>query len=119
MRKKAKLIFFLRRHVLSFSKTVPEKKWLCEMLLRGDLCKTKIIINEQTFEIVCTVHGFATVFGLDIKSEKKYIRPRPKKNYFVVDTFKLILKDQLIPDGVYKRSEELFDGFNFLLREDE
>ena len=76
-------------------------------------------INEQTFEIVCTVHGFATVFGLDIKFEKRYIRPRPKKNYFdyfVVDTFKLILKDQLIADGVHKRSEQLFDGFNLFFK---
>ena len=80
--------------------------------MRCDLCKTKIKINEQTFEMVCTVHGFATVFGLDIKFEKRDIRPRPTKNYFVVDTFKLILKDQLIPDGVHKRSVQLFDGFN-------
>ena len=51
-------------------------------------------------------------FGLVIKVEKRFIRPRPRKNYFVVDTFKLILKDQLIPDGVHKRSEQPFDGFN-------
>ena len=56
--------------MLSFSKKAREKKWLCEMCLRGDLCKTKIIINEQTFEVACTVHGFATVFGLDVKFEK-------------------------------------------------
>ena len=49
--------------------------------------------------------------------KKRDIRPRPKKNYFVVDTFKLILKEQLIPDGIYKRSQRLFDGFNlFFMR---
>ena len=68
----------------AFSKTAQERNRLREKCLRCDLCKTKIIIiNEQTFEIVCTlVHGFATVFGLDI----------------VVGTFKLIEKDHLIPD---------------------
>ena len=49
--------------------------------LRCDLCKNKItIINEQTFEIVCTVvHGFATVLGLDINLEKDIHKTTAKK----------------------------------------
>ena len=78
----------------ALSKTAQERNRLREMCLRCDLCKTKIIIiNEQTFEIVCTlVHGFATVFGLDINFEKDMHKTKAKKE------FELILKDQLIPD---------------------
>ena len=56
----------------------------CVRSVCGDLCKTKIIIiNEQTFEIVCTlVHGFATVFGLDINFEKDIHKTTAKKELF-------------------------------------
>ena len=50
--------------------------------MRCDLCKTKIIINEQRFEIVCTMHEFATVFVLDINFEKNVHKTKAKKNYF-------------------------------------
>ena len=73
------LNIFLGSRVRAFSKTAQERN-----RLRCDLCKTKIIIiNEQTFEIVCTlVHGFATVFGLDINFEKDMHKTTAKKELF-------------------------------------
>ena len=74
----------LGSRVRAFSKTAQERNRLHEKCLRCDLCKTKIIIiNEQTFEIVCTlVHGFATVFGLDINFEKDIHKTTAKKELF-------------------------------------
>ena len=65
----------------AFLKTAQEKNRLREKCLRCDFCKNKItIINEQTFEIVCTVvHGFATVYGLDINLEKDIHKTTAKK----------------------------------------
>ena len=56
----------------AFSKTAQERK-----------IRKIIIINEETFEIVCTlVHGFATVFGLDINFEKDIHMTTAKKELF-------------------------------------